>query len=149
MVVSSSIPPARWQGQASGVKHTQTVNAIWFWFIKRVSGRDQLVGLFLISLVTQGRYKAKENATREQLFAANDRSLHLKYAFQWTAVRHGRTKFAANHVRGERDARQRWPGFLPANEFSGEPFASSRRSTGEPGRTQANSAELRRTFGEV
>ena len=34
-----------------------------------------------------------------------------------------------------------------ANEFSGEPFASSRRSTGELGRTRANSAELRRTFG--
>ena len=37
--------------------------------------------------------------------------------------------------------------FLPANEFSGELFASSRRSTGELGRTRANSAELRRTFG--
>ena len=35
--------------------------------------------------------------------------------------------------------------FLPANEFSGEPFASSRRSARELGRTRANSAELRRT----
>ena len=42
---------------------------------------------------------------------------------------------------------ERWLRFLPANEFSGEPFASSRRSTRELGRTRANSAELRRTFG--
>ena len=48
-------------------------------------------------------------------------------------------------VRGERLLEG--DGFPPANEFSGEPFASSRRSTGELGRTLANSAELRRTFG--
>ena len=33
-----------------------------------------------------------------------------------------------------------------ANEFSGEQFASSRRSTSELGRTRANSGVLRRTF---
>ena len=64
-----------------------------------------------------------------------------------------RTSFAANHVRGElhsrrttANARQRWSGFLPANKFSGELFASSRRSTGEPGRTPG---ELRRTPANV
>ena len=56
-----------------------------------------------------------------------------------------RTQFAANPVRGERSLEVDL--FLPANEFSGEPFASSRRSTGELGRTRANFAELRRTFG--
>ena len=58
--------------------------------------------------------------------------------------------FAANYVRGEpvRGERPLEVGrFLPANEFSGEPFASSRRSARELGRTRANSAELRRTFG--
>ena len=58
--------------------------------------------------------------------------------------------FAANYVRGE-PVRGEQPlevgRFLPANEFSGEPFASSRRSARELGRTRANSAELRRTFG--
>ena len=53
--------------------------------------------------------------------------------------------FAANYVRGERPLEV--GRFLPANEFSGEPFASSRRSARELGRTRANSAELRRTFG--
>ena len=53
--------------------------------------------------------------------------------------------FAANWVSGERSLEM--DVFLPANEFSGEPFASSRRSTGKLGRTLANSAELRRTFG--
>ena len=36
--------------------------------------------------------------------------------------------------------------FLPANEFSGKPFASSWRSMGKLGRTRVNSAKLRRTF---
>ena len=57
---------------------------------------------------------------------------------------------SANVVRGEPIRGERLlevDGFPPANEFSGEPFASSRRSTGELGRTLANSAELRRTFG--
>ena len=57
---------------------------------------------------------------------------------------------SANYVRGEpvRGERPLEVGrFLPANEFSGEPFASSRRSARELGRTRANSAELRRTFG--
>ena len=53
--------------------------------------------------------------------------------------------FAANYVRGERPLQV--GRFLSANEFSGEPFASSRRSARELGRTRANSAELRRTIG--
>ena len=69
----------------------------------------------------------------EQLFAAN------------SCLR--RTSFAAN-------ARKRWLGFLPANKFSGEPFASSRRSMRELGRTRANirrslpECGCRRTAGE-
>ena len=39
--------------------------------------------------------------------------------------------------------------FLPANEFSGEPFASSRRSTGELGRTPANVRRTPPEFGGV
>ena len=53
--------------------------------------------------------------------------------------------FAKIYVRRERPLEV--GRFLPANEFSGEPFASSRRSARELGRTRANSAELRRTFG--
>ena len=50
--------------------------------------------------------------------------------------------FAANHVRGKRPLEV--GRFLPANEFSGEPFASSRRSACELGQTRANPGELRR-----
>ena len=58
--------------------------------------------------------------------------------------------FAANWVRGGLVRGERSlevDVFLPANEFSGEPFASSRRSASELRRTRANSAELRRTLG--
>ena len=53
--------------------------------------------------------------------------------------------FAKIYVRRERPLEV--GRFLPANEFSGEPFASSRRSARELGRTRANSADFRRTFG--
>ena len=54
--------------------------------------------------------------------------------------------FAANYVRGERPLEV--GRFLPANEFSGEPFASSRRSAREPGRTPPNSGERSAYSGE-
>ena len=59
----------------------------------------------------------------------------------------GELKFVrGGPVRGERSLEV--DGFPPANEFSGEPFASSRRRTGELGRTRANSGERSAYSGE-
>ena len=59
--------------------------------------------------------------------------------------------FAANPVRGGLVRGERSlevDVFLSANEFSGEPFATSRRSTGEPVRTPPNSGERSAYSGE-
>ena len=88
-----------------------------------------MVGLYLISfslvhISDQGRYKAKENATREQLFAANYSSrlpnnssrrtivhsiqnmLFGELQFALGELSSRRTSFAANHVRGEPRSRR-------------------------------------------